>query len=266
MSHYPGFVTNAEWHDEMELIFVESGSMTCWIEGDEITLESFQGIFINSHRMRYFYNEKHEECEYIRLFADPLLLSASHSFESEQVRPFLSKYSYILLKEHRPWQTELYENMLDVQLASCGKFFEFKLQTFFMKAFTELNMHITQLEGRGTLATDIFTDMYMLKKMLLFIAENYSGKITLEDISSAAGCKKSKATQLFTKHLRTSPIEYLVKHRLAQALKLVQDKTLNAYEIGKATGFGSNGSYFSETFRKYYGISMSEYRKNVFLQ
>ena len=65
---------------------------------------------------------------------------------------------------------------------------------------------------------------------------------------------------LFKKEVGETVIKYLIQVRMEQARKLLDHKGLKISEISEKTGY-STVSYFSNVFKKYYGVSPLEYRR-----
>lgn len=53
--------------------------------------------------------------------------------------------------------------------------------------------------------------------------------------------------------------DHLAKHRVNEAMRLMDQRHMMIYEIAERVGF-SDQNYFSKTFKKYVGVSPSEYR------
>jgi AraC-like DNA-binding protein len=58
----------------------------------------------------------------------------------------------------------------------------------------------------------------------------------------------------------TSPSELIKKLRLNKAAKLIESNTGNISEIALEVGF-NNPSYFTECFKKQFGVAPSQYHK-----
>ena len=56
-----------------------------------------------------------------------------------------------------------------------------------------------------------------------------------------------------------SPINYLIKIRLAKAEELLKDNSLPIKVIAKRVGY-NDAYHFSKLFKKYYGVSPSSFR------
>jgi two-component system response regulator YesN len=70
----------------------------------------------------------------------------------------------------------------------------------------------------------------------------------------------SYLSRIFKKEMKVNFMEYLSKLRIDKAIMLLNNTDLKAYEIGEKVGF-SDSSYFSTCFKRYTGVSISEYKK-----
>ena len=85
-------------------------------------------------------------------------------------------------------------------------------------------------------------------------------KISLSDIANAGGTCKTSCCTIFKKFTNQTPNEYLTDYRLHKSIDLMQNTDMTLTEICYDVGF-SGASYFSETFRKVYDMSPTEYKK-----
>ena len=102
-------------------------------------------------------------------------------------------------------------------------------------------------------------DELRIKKALLFIERNYAEDITIDDIARSAEISVSTCLRLFSTVLGTTPVQYLIRHRLQKAAEELQRESGKTIaEIAYACGF-SDASYFNRCFRKAYAMTPSEY-------
>lgn len=114
------------------------------------------------------------------------------------------------------------------------------------------------------LQTDTYrsnTTINQLKTMLTYIHLNYQDKLTLNSIAQNAGISRSHACDIFREALHSSPIQYLQHYRLYKSLDLLMTTDSSVTEIAYIVGFNSP-SYYTETFRKVYDATPSQYRKD----
>ena len=101
-----------------------------------------------------------------------------------------------------------------------------------------------------------------IQNMISFIQQHFSEKITLDQIALAGGIGQSKCCKLFGTYIHQTPNVYLTTYRLNKSTELLRMSDLNITEIAYEVGF-NGASYYVEAFRKYIGISPSEYRQNL---
>ena len=89
---------------------------------------------------------------------------------------------------------------------------------------------------------------------------HYSEDITLERLAAISGISLQHFCRVFRSKLGMRPMEYLARVRVTQAKILLDETDEKINDIAKAVGFGDQ-NYFGLTFRKYEGVSPTEYRK-----
>lgn len=97
-----------------------------------------------------------------------------------------------------------------------------------------------------------------LSKILSYIKENYTSPIRLDDISAHTQISKQYCMRLFKEHMHTTINDYILELRMKHAAYLLRDTYMNVNEAADYLGF-SSVSYFSRVFKKYFGVSPSEY-------
>jgi AraC-like DNA-binding protein len=89
-----------------------------------------------------------------------------------------------------------------------------------------------------------------------------AGEFTLPKLAAMASLSVSQFSHVFSRHLGTSPIDYLLSLRLQRAVYHLADHNLNMGEIAAKVGF-ADPLYFSKQFKKRYGVSPMAYRKGI---
>lgn len=93
-----------------------------------------------------------------------------------------------------------------------------------------------------------------------YLDENYSKKITLEDLSQRYYINKYYMTRIFKEQFGINIMDYLLNVRITEAKNLLRFTKLSAEEVGNQCGIGDI-YYFSRVFKKIEGITIREYRK-----
>ena len=99
----------------------------------------------------------------------------------------------------------------------------------------------------------------LLDRVLAYVEENLSGKITLADTAKAFYVSESTICQMFRQKLDASFYRCVTQRRLIAAKTLIE-KGLLLEEVSSRTGFSDYSSFY-RAFRQEYGISPRQYRK-----
>lgn len=99
-----------------------------------------------------------------------------------------------------------------------------------------------------------------LSRVMAFIEEHYRETIRLDQLAAIAHMSKNSLLRIFRQIYKTSPTDYIIRLRLAQACDLMKDPGRTITEIAFAIGF-SDSNYFSRQFHLVYGIAPREHRR-----
>ncbi len=116
--------------------------------------------------------------------------------------------------------------------------------------------------GRGPAHKhDSHSNLY-ISKAVEYIKNNYHTTVRISDIAGYVCLNRSYLYTLFVRHLSMTPMEYLNTFRLTKACELL---TLTDYPVGSiAISCGYNDPMaFSKTFRRKYGKTPSQYRREM---
>lgn len=89
---------------------------------------------------------------------------------------------------------------------------------------------------------------------------HYSENIDLNLIAELVNITPSHISNLFKKETGVNFSTYLTDVRMKAARKLLQSPEFLIYEVAEKTGY-SNAGYFGKAFKKYWGISPEEFKK-----
>ncbi|WP_019640297.1 response regulator [Paenibacillus fonticola] len=96
-----------------------------------------------------------------------------------------------------------------------------------------------------------------------YIQEHYAdSNLSLTELAKVFFLNPSYLSRTFKKETGTNFIEYLTTIRVENAIALLKEQDMKAFEIAKAVGI-SDSNYFSTCFKKYTGISVSDYRRTL---
>lgn len=100
-----------------------------------------------------------------------------------------------------------------------------------------------------------------VQKLNDYIQENYSSKITLEEVSNLLSMSAVSFNRFIKKHTGKTFVEYVNDIRIAYALRLLIEKEQSISEIAHMCGF-NNLANFNRIFKKSQGYTPSKYRSD----
>jgi two-component system response regulator YesN len=102
----------------------------------------------------------------------------------------------------------------------------------------------------------------LLRKALDYIGNHYFEQITLNQVAENLYVSPFYVSRMFKKEQGINFVDYLNELRINKAKELLADARYKTYEVAQAVGV-PDSHYFSKLFRKYAGMTASEYRESV---
>ena len=99
----------------------------------------------------------------------------------------------------------------------------------------------------------------LIEKAENYINKNYMKDISLDDISRYCNISSYYFSKLFKQETGENYVEYLSRVRIENAKKMLTESEASIKEISYSVGF-SDPNYFSRAFKKYEGVSPTEYK------
>ena len=100
----------------------------------------------------------------------------------------------------------------------------------------------------------------LINKISIFVLYNVENEIDLSTVASHVHMNKNYLCEIFKKKTGISLLNYMTKAKMERAKKMLRENENRSYEIADKLGY-KDPEYFSKLFKKYSGISPTEYRK-----
>ena len=250
------------WHDEIELVLVQEGTLDAVIPGRSYHLQPGEILIIGSGEVHCLTSDdpasKRVSVRFSpRLAAGKLsdgseLSGLNECFtrvsrcsaqwgeaETEEVRKLILQMMQEDVDRRKGWQAavraEIYQLMV---------------------------MMMRRLPDRGEDAARKAVQDVSLKKTLSFLAENYTQDISLKECADAMGFNMNYFSRFFRSHTGIHFHQYLTTLRLQKAERLLLTTGLPITEIVFQSGF-QNVKTFNRVFKNAHGCSPREFRRGV---
>lgn len=251
------------WHPEIEITYVQKGTMCYKVNHMVYHLKEGDIVFNNSGALHSGTMENQKDCAYIPVTFDSRLIYGffQSTVNSKYVDPVIqdSLLPAICIDQSEPWHKPFREYLLRIIDLDEKKpdFYELDITICLQSMWRLLLEHITY-EPQASRENSLEYDR--IKKILSYIEENYQNKITLNDIAGHIHLCESECTRLFKRHMNTTLFAFLQEYRIERSLEFLQDDQPVSAVADKA-GF-SDPNYYSKVFAKIKGCSPREYQKH----
>lgn len=124
--------------------------------------------------------------------------------------------------------------------------------------FQELNELYLSYQTAQKVRNNQTTDL--LSQIRRYIQSEYNNSdLTLHSIANHFNINHCYLTSLYKDKYGINLYDYLIRVRMEKAAELLNTTDLKSYQIAELTGY-SNSQYFSLSFKKYCGCTVTEYR------
>ncbi|MBO3446273.1 AraC family transcriptional regulator [Clostridium sp. CCUG 7971] len=242
------YLFKGEKHYFWELTFVDRGVLYTNVDGIEFKLQQGDILFYSPNQYHSQYTDENKSCSYLTLsfdmnFEDIGLLSNKVFTCNKKLHSIM----YSLMDELH--SDNLYKN----ELIICH------LKQLIL---TILSMNIEKSLIKPKNRVQQFYDDTLLDDILKFINKNIYENINIRIVCDEFNISTSKLHLLFRSNLDTTPKAYINTLKLKIGKELIKDSKYSISEISNILGFNSI-HYFSNTFKKAYGFSPTEYLRSV---
>lgn len=250
-----------ESHDFYEFAYIDNGRITCRTESGDIDL--FQGDFLLIPPQKRHFYEAVEGCtasifivcfrsssEILTIFDKKITLDKEmKKLLSDIVRESKNAFYF-------PFEKKL--KQLDAPLFGAQQLVESNIEKLFIHLVRRETLHndsirfvMNSLELENNLVSDIIT----------LLRESLYGRLTLDDVSRQTFYSKTFINNVFKKNVGSSIMQYYTYLKTEEAKKLLRENVSPSTAAAKLCF--ESPTYFTKVFKKYTGMTPSEYKKTI---
>jgi len=256
--NHPRYHMLHHWHPEFELVRIISGSLVMQLDGIEISAESGDSFLITGgmvhscipHDCRY-------ECIVfdINFFAKEHTLSAQKLMDIVYQNKILNAYYPASMQE----ENQIFNNIFSAVIQNDFGFELIVLGNFlhFFGLASQKNLF-----NKNENMPEHLRKMKQFKSAISMIQQHYSEDITLVDIAKSAHMNPNYFCRFFKEFVHQTPVQYLNYYRIGSACEKIASSSKSITEIAMECGF-NDVSYFIKVFKRFKGVTPSEYSKNL---
>ena len=257
---HPRYNMVEHWHKEYELIRIISGSLSLSLDGEHQIINTGDICFI---ARGVLHGGIPASCTYECLLFDlSAILEGGQLFrqESAALGGFEKRIQQCFpVREESTKQ--IVAQMLDCMKAQPEGYRFMVLGGLYLFLGAVMQSH--SYEAAATRKNSATRRLALFKDVLSLIRDHYQEPLTLDALAACANMNKKYFCRFFREITQRSPMEYLNYYRIEIACEQLAATNKNISEIAWGCGF-NDVSYFTKVFRKYKGVTPSQYvKKNL---
>ena len=238
-----------EGRNDYQLLYIAAGKGHFYFKGSKTATIVEKGNMVlfrpGEEQVYYYYAEDKTEVYWVH-------------FTGWKVEQYLDSYDlpkkenvfFTGVSPDYPW---IYNQMIrELQLRRAN--YEDVNKLFIHHIFLTINRYIK--EGKQT-KHETISD---IERAVHYFNENYSKPITIEQYAQEHLMSVNWFIHSFKEVMHVPPMQYIVSLRIAAAKGYLESSNKNITEISNLVGY-ENALYFSRLFKKYTGMTPSEYKK-----
>lgn len=251
------------WHEELEAMIVEVGSMYVAVGKTKMKLCQGDGIFINTGCLHAAWPAEPGPCRLRSATFHARFIGGSQEslFWQKYVLPVTDNPSvkFVVMDGSEPWHMQAlhYFSRAWESCANEEEGFEFRMRYGLSMMLCLIADHVkTQAKP---LPPRLLRDHERIKLMIGYIQDHYGEEITVDGIAASATISESECLRCFRGILGTTPIQYVKQFRVQKAEEMLKTTAEKVETIAGECGFPDT-SYFIKTFRQMKGMTPNQFR------
>lgn len=252
------------WHGEFEIIVIKKGSGIVTVNFQQYQVSSGDIIIVLPEALHSIEGNPNTTMEYENiLFSKELLTFPEKDLTMKKflLPLFQGKISVRTKISHGKKIYQELNDIIEFLDEKCDKK-TYGYQIAVKGALLQIIYLLVTNPPSGEDTFSIDKSKEKLKSMIRYVSTHYQEKITIEEISQFFHYSPSHFMKFFKTHTGMSFISYVNDYRITEARTLLTNTTDSILDISFQCGF-TNLSNFNRIFKRKYGISPSQMRKQL---
>ena len=237
---------------DYQLLYIASGKAHFYFNGKEQVVSAGNMVLYRpkEEQRYYYYGAEHPEVYWVH-------------FTGNNVKNILRKYGiaddvHVICSGISMEYKQLYQNMIQ-ELQLKQEDYEELLVNYLRQLF--ILIHRQFLSKPRKKNPMIMDDM---AQAVEYFRTHYNKPVSIEDYAASHNISVSWFIQNFKQYTNTTPAQYVQLLRTTNAKSLLETTNYNISEISNLVGY-ENPLYFSRFFKKQFGVSPSQFRKQLLI-
>lgn len=241
----PEYFISRNNFDSFLIMYIAKGNCKIIIQNQTYTAHTGEFVLLNCYLPHQYGSEYAWEAYWMHFDG-----KLAHDYYTE----LSSRYGYILSPENPESLLHITEKLYNAFKNSAPI-----VESVFSDYITHIlnGLLVPAFERRKSLSYN-----QTIADCVSFINEHFREPISLESIAEKANLSLYHFTRIFAKETGFTPHQYLINTRISAAKFMLKSSETSIKDIAFSTGFNSE-SNFCSTFKKWEGITPSQFRDNI---
>jgi AraC-like DNA-binding protein/quercetin dioxygenase-like cupin family protein len=246
---YKNCLTRIHWHNYYEMEIVASGTLLHHVNGKDEILTRGSAYLLSP----YDYHSLKADRENVEI------INISFSPESPDIRvsgflEHLGKVTSCTFTNKEMQFVDSKISLLEKEL-TCGENMAEIMACALLSEILIYTLRCANCNFERTVPA-------LVQKALAYVNASFRGDISLNSLAESLNVSPGYLGKAMSKSIGKTFNEYLCDIRLKYACNLLESSSMSIKEISETSGFNST-TYFLYVFKKRFGISPGEYKKNI---
>ncbi len=250
------------FHDFYEIYYYLGNSMNYFIDEKKHSVQNKDIVLIAPYLIhRTLYTPEQKRDRLLILYRPALLDSIGDKAVSRQIEEMFRNHRKLTILNHE--KHKRFEELI-FTIAATKEQAENNIHELQLKhELISLLLMMLGIEDEDRIfdnePLELSQPERLVQQVLIYINNNYSRNINLEDIAGELYVSKYYLSRIFNDVMDTSITKYINTKRLSEAERLIRYSNLTITQICKEVGFSSN-SYFIQLFKEKYNCTPLAFR------
>lgn len=263
--HCNKYLLYLHWHNEVEIIYVEKGSLVFTVDTLPIKISEGQCIIINSGQLHSAqYTEDIISIHHALLFDLNFLSSLNYDYcQKNYIEPLLNEEYRLplIIDEKSIWGKNIIEEVKEaIKLYDAKEYgFEIAIKASLYKIISFVAQGNKFIKEKNSSSSSVNYKINIIKKSLNYIQNNYTKRIYIENLANEVNMNPQYFCRFFKANIGKTPVDFINQYRIEQAAKIIKMEDRKISDVCFEVGF-DNFSYFIKKFKHYKNCTPSKFK------
>ncbi|MBQ2676231.1 MAG: AraC family transcriptional regulator [Clostridia bacterium] len=252
-------------HSRLEISCVKAGFGQYYVDGKWYDVRPYDVFLFNNIEPHCLKVDKGQQLLNMVIHFEPEFIwnNLSRGIDYGFLKVFFDRNNNFenRLDRNNPATKRIYDLMIGIEqeFLNCTEAYDLMIKIKLQSIFVEMIRNFDCVTKTTEENAVVLKDTDAMRKVFVYIKDHLADDIKLDDLANIALMSPSHFSTSFKAFNGVTPIEYIVKSRVARSIEYIRSTNKSMTEIATLCGF-NNSTNFIKSFKKVTGKTPSYYR------